>query len=511
MGSPRTLIVTKSSGESLSSRGSWIFFLAMALVGLGSLLHSGLQVGDVGSLLYWRAGLSLLEVSLALGFGGLIRSGKQLSSSHCLVVFGLLAFFEFLLIGRGHATTFPWFSLLLVFLPFAVDRSQIAFTAIVGLIVLAPGATISLVSLGQGRGVTGNELAQILGLSAWYSVSGILALSLNRYLIGLRSLLKKLDQDVTELGSYALLEKLGVGGMGEVWRAEHKLLKRPAAVKLVRKERLIGDEENPERERIALARFEREAQMTARLTSPHTVRLFDYGRNETDGLYYAMELLNGLDLEHLVSTYGALPQERVRHILLQLCDSLREAHAFGLIHRDIKPANVYVAIQGLKYDFVKLLDFGLAIEEQDFQSGDRLTVKGKITGSPTTMAPEQAFGESVDARADIYAVGCVAFFALTGRHVFRAATPREMLMKHVKSIPDLPSTMAEVSAEFEGLILKCLAKNRSDRPQSAAELYDALEALNLSRQWTQSIAAEWYAQNDIDLGEVGRDGKESQR
>lgn len=335
----------------------------------------------------------------------------------------------------------------------------------------------------------------------WYLVAAGLALAVRGYHLKYRAALKHLSQDVEELGSYRLLEKLGSGGMGEVWRAEHRMLKRPAAIKLIRKERLVGDDANPDRERIALARFEREAQLTARLTSPHTVKLYDFGRSFSDGVYYAMELLEGMDLERMVSRFGPLPEARVRHILIQLCDSLSEAHACGLIHRDIKPANVFLSQQGLQLDFVKLLDFGLAIEEENFESGDRLTVKGKITGSPTTMAPEQAFGEQVDGRADIYALGCVAFYALTGRHVFLAANPRDMLVKHVKATPDLPSAFAPVSAEFEALILKCLAKNREERPQTATEICEILQSFSSSKSWRQAEAVAWYRSKGISFRE----------
>lgn len=499
MSAARTLVVTKSlSAQSLNPWGIWVFCLATCVAAVGALLITVINVGvqESSTNIATRAAVSLVQVGLAIAYAIAVRHEKRWVEGKGILVFLAYALMEiaFCPLGSVPFVIFP-----LILYPLVEERRQTFVLFVAGLLLVL---TISSGYVSEMLGFIAEvHLSALARHSIFFGIGGGLALGLNRYLIGLKHVVDELDQNIAELGSYALLEKLGTGGMGEVWRAEHRLLKRPAAVKLIRKERLIGDDDNPERERIAVARFEREAQMTARLTSPHTVKLYDYGRSDSDGLYYAMELLHGMDLENLVTNYGRLPQERVRHLLMQLCDSLHEAHSHGLIHRDIKPANIYICQQGLKLDFVKVLDFGLAIEEQDFQSGDRLTVKGKITGSPTTMAPEQAFGESVDARADIYAMGCVAFYALTGRHVFRAASPREMLMKHVKSLPELPSTMAEITPEFEALILKCLAKERADRPQSASELHDALEALVLPGAWTQNSARAWYKENKIKIVE----------
>lgn len=502
MSAARTLVVTKSlTAQNLNPWGIWVFCLAVCVASVGALLITIINVGaqETATNIATRATVSLVQVGLAIAYALAIRHEKASIQGKGVFVFLVYALTEiaFCPLGSVPFVIFP-----MIFFPLIEERRQTFVLFVVGLLLVLTVAS-GIVSEMLGF-IAETRPSTVARQAILFGIGGGLALGLNRYLLGLKHVVDALDQNIAELGSYALLEKLGTGGMGEVWRAEHRLLKRPAAVKLIRKERLIGDDDNPERERIAVARFEREAQMTARLTSPHTVKLYDYGRSDSDGLYYAMELLHGMDLENLVTNYGHLPQERVRHLLLQLCDSLHEAHAHGLIHRDIKPANIYICQQGLKLDFVKVLDFGLAIEEQDFQSGDRLTVKGKITGSPTTMAPEQAFGESVDARADIYAIGCVAFYALTGRHVFRAASPREMLMKHVKSLPELPSTMAEITPEFEALILKCLAKERGDRPQSASELHDSLEALVLPGGWTQSNARSWYKDHKIKIiEEVG--------
>ncbi len=294
------------------------------------------------------------------------------------------------------------------------------------------------------------------------------------------------------LGNYTLTQKLGEGGMGEVWKAEHKFLGRETAVKLIRSHRLFGEGVDDRKRHVAFARFEREAQLTAALTSPHTVRLFDYGL-EDDTIYYAMELLEGVDLDDLVLVTGGLPQERVHFFLLQMCDSLGEAHKHGLVHRDIKPANVFVSRQGLHFDFIKILDFGLAIEQQNYESGERLTMEGKITGSPMTMAPEQAFGEPVDARADIYSIGCVAYFALTGDSVFKGVTAREVLKKHVKAKPQpIREYVEDIDEGLEAIVMMCLEKKPEDRPQSVTQLYKMLQLCEFDRPWTEGRARRWY-------------------
>ena len=217
-------------------------------------------------------------------------------------------------------------------------------------------------------------------------------------------------KEAQELGSYYLIEPLGHGGMGEVWRAEHRLLAREAAIKLVRPE-LLGARSEEEAQRV-LRRFEREAQATAALRSPHTIQVFDFGITQEGTFYYVMELLLGRDLESLVREFGPLPPERALYLLRQICHSLADAHAHGLVHRDIKPANIYVCRMGLDYDFAKVLDFGL-VKIRDRSSADTLvTADQRTTGTPAYMAPECILGDAdVDRRADVYSLGCVAYFA----------------------------------------------------------------------------------------------------
>ncbi|MGE4056158.1 MAG: serine/threonine-protein kinase, partial [Vicinamibacterales bacterium] len=242
-------------------------------------------------------------------------------------------------------------------------------------------------------------------------------------------------REAQELGSYRLVELLGHGGMGEVWRAEHRLLARNAAVKLVRPE-VLGAATDDEA-RLLLHRFEREARATAALSSPHTIQVFDFGTTEQGNFYYVMELLVGRDLESLVKTFGPLPAKRAIFLLRQVCHSLADAHARGLVHRDIKPANIYVCRMGLEYDFVKVLDFGLVkLKDRAAVQQTLVTMDHKTTGTPAYMAPEIVLGETtVDRRADVYALGCVAYYLLTGQLVFEGDTPMKMLMQHVQSTP----------------------------------------------------------------------------
>jgi serine/threonine-protein kinase len=297
-----------------------------------------------------------------------------------------------------------------------------------------------------------------------------------------------------ELGSYRLEEKLGEGGMGEVWRARHRMLARPAAIKLIRPT-VSGDGQTGVSEE-AVRRFEREAQAIARLRSPHTVELFDFGRAEDGAFYYVMELLDGLDAESLLRRFGPIPAERAIYLLRQVCHSLSEAHSCGLVHRDIKPANVFLCRYGEELDFVKVLDFGIVRAVRDrADKSPMLTLENAVHGTPAFMAPEQATGTDLDGRADIYATGCVAYWLLTGELVFTAETPMGVLLKHAQAPPTPPSarTGLPIPAALDDLVLSCLAKNPAHRPQSARELSLRLAELEGAGVWTQDRALDWWA------------------
>jgi eukaryotic-like serine/threonine-protein kinase len=302
-----------------------------------------------------------------------------------------------------------------------------------------------------------------------------------------------------ELGSYRLLERLGLGGMGEVWRARHRMLARSAAIKLIRPSNHRDGRRGPSAE--MARRFEREAQAIARLRSPHTVELFDFGMAENGAFYYVMELLDGLDADKLVRRFGPLPPERVVFILGQVCHSLSEANSCGLIHRDIKPANIFLCRYGEDCDFVKVLDFGLVkafddpILDEPEPGAAALTRENTVHGTPAFIAPEQALGQAdIDGRADIYAVGCVGYWLLTGRLVFTADTPMGLLMHHIHTLPEPPSRVPGLSipSALEEVILACLAKEPSQRPQSAGELSSRLADIDGLKGWTAAKARSWW-------------------
>jgi eukaryotic-like serine/threonine-protein kinase len=300
-----------------------------------------------------------------------------------------------------------------------------------------------------------------------------------------------------ELGSYHLGELLGRGGMGEVYQATHRMLARAAAIKLIRPEVLAGGDR--ETTQMAIARFRREAQAAANLRSPHTVELYDFGVTEDGRLYFVMEFLQGMDLESLVSEHGPVPGRRVVHVLRQVCESLAEAHASGLVHRDIKPANIHVGRVGLHHDFVKVLDFGLVKSVAAGNDENSLaTAAGLTPGTPAYMAPEMALGEAVDGRADLYALGCVAYYLLTGQRVFEADNAFQLIAKHMQEPPVPPSRRSGILVEppLERLVLDCLAKSPEGRPQSAAELDRRLGELGIE-PWSQEEAKQWWSNGAV--------------
>jgi serine/threonine-protein kinase len=297
-----------------------------------------------------------------------------------------------------------------------------------------------------------------------------------------------------ELGSYILEEKLGQGGMGEVWRARHRMLARPAAIKLIHPS--LSKDARPEVSHNALRRFEREAQVIARLRSPHTVELFDFGIATDGTFYYVMELLDGLDAHTLVRRFGPVPPERAIYLLRQICHSLSEAESCGLVHRDIKPANIFLCRYGEEYDFVKVLDFGLVKAfDEPADEGPVLTRENAVQGTPAFIAPEQVLGQStLDGRVDIYATGCLAYWLLTGQLVFTAETSMGLLMHHVHT-PPLPlsaRTELPIPPALDSLVLSCLAKDPADRPQSAKELSLRLAEVEGAGVWTQDRARDWW-------------------
>lgn len=322
-----------------------------------------------------------------------------------------------------------------------------------------------------------------------WSINVAMAAGFSKTIHGLR----KAVRDIRKLGQYTLEQKLGEGGMGVVYRASHAMLRRPTAIKLLPADR-TGKE--------ALARFEREVRRTAMLTHPNTVTVYDYGRTNDGVFYYAMELLEGASLEEIVEIDGPQPPERVIHFLDQAAGSLAEAHAAGLIHRDVKPANIMVVDRGGIADLVKVLDFGLVKDVGSATSASAsmvaLSTENTITGTPLYLAPESLTEhDRADARADLYALGAVGYWLLTGTHVFEGKSIVEVCAHHLHTQPEPPSSRlkATVPADLEALILACLAKKPEARPQSANALREQLRACTAAGSWTHARATRWWAEH----------------
>jgi serine/threonine-protein kinase len=292
------------------------------------------------------------------------------------------------------------------------------------------------------------------------------------------------------IGSYELIERLGQGGMGEVWKARHLLLARPAAVKLILPERLQGAAEQRD---AVVRRFTREARVTSGLRSPHTVELFDFGVSTDGTLYYVMELLRGMNMEHFVYRFGPIEPRRAVGWLQQVCHSLAEAHEQSLIHRDIKPANLFVCRYGRDADFVKVLDFGLTKPAAaDGASGS--TSAGVRMGTPGYMAPEQIFGLEAGPGTDVYALGCVAYWLLAGAKPFDAATAADLHRLHAQATPPPLSAQAPrpVPPRLDTLIMACLSKDPGDRPKSVDQLGHDLGCALEEPPWTASESDRWW-------------------
>jgi len=305
-----------------------------------------------------------------------------------------------------------------------------------------------------------------------------------------------------EIGSYELVERIGEGGMGEVWQATHRLLAHPAAIKLIRQD-VLGS--NQRTRQAIMHRFEREARDTAALGSVHTVDVFDFGVTDEGDFYYVMELLDGISLERFVQTFGPMEPARVVYLLRQVAHSLGEAHTRGLLHRDIKPANIFMCRLGPDEDFVKVLDFGL-VKHLESPGGSMLTMEGATAGTPAFMAPEIALGRpDVDCRADIYSLGCVAYYLLTGSPVFVAETPMATALAHINETPVPPSVRSEfdVPAALEALVLDCLAKDPAQRPSTAMSFEQRLAATTAADGWTSENVHAWWELNYAQLKGIG--------
>jgi serine/threonine-protein kinase len=297
--------------------------------------------------------------------------------------------------------------------------------------------------------------------------------------------------EAEQIGQYKLGRPLGLGGMGEVYLAEHVLLLRQCAIKVIRPDQ-VG-------EPTILTRFEREVRSTAKLTHPNTVEIFDYGRDDDGTFYYVMEYLPGLTLETMVEKYGPLPPGRAVRFLRQLCGALREAHEKDLIHRDVKPSNVLVCERGGVHDVAKLLDFGLVQRPPLEAADEKLTMHGTVLGSPPYMSPEQAAGKDADARSDIYCLGGVGYFLLTGQPPFVRETAMQMLLAHAYEAPKPPRSLRpEVPEDLERVVLTCLEKDPEKRYQDAKSLDRALAECDCADDWSEEQARAWWRRHPVE-------------
>lgn len=383
-------------------------------------------------------------------------------------------------------TAVPWIMLINLYALFVPNSPRRAVMVVVGmaLIPLLGSILASMeVSELRTRMFGGGGFSQLL---IWLLIAGVTAIYGSHRFRRLR----RDAFDAKRVGVYTLKEKLGAGGMGEVHLAEHQLLKRPCAIKLIRSDK-AGDA-------TAVARFESEVQSTAALTHMNTVEIYDYGFTQDGTFYYVMEYLPGLNLQEIVDQAGALPAARVVHLMRQVCSALTEAHKAGLIHRDIKPGNIFATQRGGIYDVAKLLDFGLVKTLEADESSPEITIEGAVIGSPMYAPPERITSDGEpDARGDIYSLGATAYFLLTGRPVFRGDRALKLLFAHANETPIHPQELVpEIPDDLAAVVMKCLDKDPDDRFQSASELEAAFDACEIAGSWTQSAAESWWSELD---------------
>ena len=392
-----------------------------------------------------------------------------------------------------------WLTVWIVIFPLVAPARPIKTAALAA----ASASTVPLVLIGAHAfepELPPLSIAELVTASTIFYAAAVVAVVPSVMVQGLSRGISEARHELSSLQTYQLHEQLGQGGMGEVWRAEHRLLKRPAAIKIVKPKRLEGS--TAEEREAVMIRFEREATTTASLRSPHTVDLYDFGRTAAGDFFYVMELLEGDTLEELVEHHGPLPAERVIHLLEQACASLAEAHARDLVHRDLKPANLMACRLGLQRDFLKVLDFGLVATVRERGSDPKLTGVDAILGTPAYMAPEQGRGDETDPRSDVYALGCVAYWLLTGTTVFQQTKAVPMILDHIGT-PVIPPTKRLgrlILPELEDLILECLAKDPAERPPSAAELARRLRQIPLETPWTPERANAWWSSHEHSEG-----------
>lgn len=403
-----------------------------------------------------------------------------------LVGYHKLIFCAELTDGHSHITGVAGAWLLLIFsYALFVPNTWRRAAVVMSLMGLAPAAVMGLAYFNSSAFAELAHVSEFRGV--FIENLMVMALTVLIATVGVKTMgsLRREAFVARQLGQYRLKQMLGSGGMGEVYLAEHEMMKRPCAIKIIRPEK-AG---NPK----VLARFEREVRATAKLSHWNSIDIYDYGRTEDGTFYYVMEFLPGHNLGELVEGHGPLPPARIVHLMRQVCDALSEAHEHGLIHRDIKPANIFCAYRGGQFDVAKLLDFGLAkptAEPEDVG----LTQEGAVTGSPLFMSPEQATGsDQVDARSDIYSLGAVMYYMATGQPPFNYQQPIKVMVAQASETPRPPRDLnPDIPVELEEIILRCLEKQPEDRVQDALALREMLEQVPATEDWSSSIAAQWW-------------------
>jgi eukaryotic-like serine/threonine-protein kinase len=480
----------------------WIFRLVVDLATSGSAGENFGRFENLRSPSFPLHGLGIL-FGLVLWFlcRGKARSRRYVERAEVVCLLGSVTSYEAMgafIDLSAHPELIIILALTLVMLARAIFVPGTARRSLVlGVIAGVPLVVSMFLAYSAGPGNDGRSpvaegfvAAAVTG--TWWSMTVTLTTATSRVIYGLR----RVAREARQLGQYTLAEKIGEGGMGAVYRASHAMLRRPTAVKLLLPEH-TGESQ--------LARFEREVQLTARLTHPNTVTIFDYGRTPDGTFYYAMEFLDGATLETIVEIDGAQPTERVAHVLEQVAGALTEAHGIGLIHRDIKPANIILCDQGGVPDVAKVVDFGLVKNVGDASKSESTFATGEhvITGTPLYLSPEAiVLPGGTDARSDLYSLGAVAYYFLTGQHVFTGKTVVEICGHHLHSTPPTPSERlgAPVSEPLSALIMRCLEKDPKARPGSAQELLEELRATGLARAWDPKRARDWWKAHEKDLG-----------
>lgn len=482
---------------------------ALFFMGAGLFLIRQVAFSGIEAFLPPRSFMSLILVGLTAFFGlctVLLWSSVPLALGALrvaeLLIFGLPApvilGVEYTLndatrsSGRNAILTSVWLALIFTYAMFIPNTWRRA-TLVVGSLLLLPIAVYVI----DRSGEPDIQLLDALGTLSPSILLLFIGGSIAVYGTHMINSLRRQAFEAKQFGQYVLKDPLGAGAMGEVYLAEHQLLKRPCAIKIIRPGRAADP--------TALARFEREVRATARLSHWNIVEIFDYGRTEDGTFYYVMEYLPGKTLAEIVEQFGPMPPERAIHLLRQTCDALREAHAQGLVHRDLKPSNIIAAQRGGVYDVAKIVDFGLVEAAGPPSGGRALGGKGLILGSPLYMSPEQALAQhEPDSRSDLYSLGAVAYFLLTGHPPFEGKKPVRVLVGHARDEVVPPSAWnASVPADLERIVLKCLEKDPADRFRDADSMAQALASCAGADLWTRQCAARWWQETEPSNVTVG--------